>query len=151
MYFSNTFVLDLLLSMCSMAKSLRIGQSYRCTSLISITPLPGPYSRTIPRVLWWSQGGGLFLMSEVPLQALPTRRLWSRNVGCQLEDSRSESDWYLMAEQPAPALHRARPDGRAAPRFALVTVPRVGRSCELFPNGSDLNLPTRPETLTLDS
>ena len=31
-------------------------------------PLIGPYSRTIPRVLWWSSGGGLFLMSEVPLQ-----------------------------------------------------------------------------------
>ena len=40
---------------------------YRGTSLIRITPLIGPYSRTIPRVLWWSQGGGLFLMSEVPL------------------------------------------------------------------------------------
>ena len=28
-----------------------------------ITPLLGPYRR----VLWWSWGGGLFLMSEVPL------------------------------------------------------------------------------------
>ena len=90
-------------------------------------------------------------MSEVPLQALPTRRLWSRNVGCQLEDSRSEKDWYFMAEQPAPAPHRARPDGRAAPCFVLFTLPRVSRSCELFPNGSDLHLPTRPETLTIDS
>jgi len=27
----------------------------------------GPYSRAMPRALWWSQGGGLFLMSEVPL------------------------------------------------------------------------------------
>ena len=25
---------------------------YRGTSLIKNTPLPGPYSRTIPRVLW---------------------------------------------------------------------------------------------------
>ena len=40
---------------------------YRGTSLIRNTPLLGPYSRTIPRVLWRSQGGGLFLMSEVPL------------------------------------------------------------------------------------
>ena len=38
---------------------------YRGTSLIRNTPLLGPYSRT--RVLWWSKGGGLFLMSEVPL------------------------------------------------------------------------------------
>ena len=27
---------------------------YRGTSLIRNTPLLGPYSRTIPRVLWWS-------------------------------------------------------------------------------------------------
>jgi len=40
---------------------------YRGISLIRNTPLLGPYSRTIPRVLWWSFGGGLFLMSEVPL------------------------------------------------------------------------------------
>ena len=38
---------------------------YRGTSLIINTPFLAPYSRTIPRVLWWSQG--LFLMSEVPL------------------------------------------------------------------------------------
>ena len=39
----------------------------RGTSLIRNTPLLGPCSRTVPRVLWWSYGGGLFLMSEVPL------------------------------------------------------------------------------------
>ena len=32
--------------------------SYRGTSLIRNTPLLGPYSRTVPRVLWWSKGGG---------------------------------------------------------------------------------------------
>ena len=31
---------------------------YRVTSLIRNTPLLGLYSRTIPRVLWWSWGGG---------------------------------------------------------------------------------------------
>ena len=31
----------------------------------------GPYSRTMPRALWWSYGGGLFLMSEDPLGVLP--------------------------------------------------------------------------------
>jgi len=40
---------------------------YRVTSLIRNNPLLGPCSRTIPRVLWWSEGGGLFLMIEVPL------------------------------------------------------------------------------------
>ena len=28
--------------------------------------------------------------------------------------SSAESDWYLIAEQPAPAPHLARPEGRAA-------------------------------------
>ena len=37
----------------------------RTTSLIRNTPLLRPYRRTIPRVMWWSQGGGLFLMSKV--------------------------------------------------------------------------------------
>ena len=40
---------------------------YRGTSLIRIrTPL-GPYRRPMPRVLGGSQGGGRFLMGEVPL------------------------------------------------------------------------------------
>ena len=30
----------------------------------------GPYSRTMPRALWGSSGGGLFLMSEVPLYGI---------------------------------------------------------------------------------
>jgi hypothetical protein len=30
------------------------GIGYRGTSLIRNTPLLGPYSRTLPRVLWWS-------------------------------------------------------------------------------------------------
>ena len=30
----------------------------------------GPYSRTMPRALWWPQGGGRFLMSEVLLTTL---------------------------------------------------------------------------------
>ena len=41
---------------------------YRGTSLMRNTPLLGPYSKTTPGVLWWPYGGGLFLMSEVPLQ-----------------------------------------------------------------------------------
>ena len=35
--------------------------SYRGTSLIRNSPSLGPYSRTMPRALWWSLGGGLFL------------------------------------------------------------------------------------------
>jgi len=40
---------------------------YRGTSLIRNSLSLGPYSRTVPRALWWSEGGGRFLMSEVPL------------------------------------------------------------------------------------
>ena len=46
---------------------------YRATSLIRNTPLLGAYSRTLPRFLWWSYEGGLFLMGEVPLYT-STRR-----------------------------------------------------------------------------
>ena len=40
---------------------------YRDTSLIRNRLSLGPYSRPMPRALWWSYGGGRFLMSEVPL------------------------------------------------------------------------------------
>ena len=48
----------------------------------------------------------------------------------------AKRDWYFVAEQPAPAPHLARPEGCAA----LVTVPRVSRICEHFPDGFDLHL-----------
>jgi len=34
---------------------------YGGTSLIRTPPPVGPYDRTIPKVLWWSYGGGCFL------------------------------------------------------------------------------------------
>ena len=37
------------------------------TSLIRNSASLGPYSRTMPRVPWWTQGEGLFLVSEVSL------------------------------------------------------------------------------------
>ena len=37
------------------------------TSLIRESAPLGPYSRTMPRALWWSEGGGLILTSEVSL------------------------------------------------------------------------------------
>ena len=40
---------------------------YRGTSLIRNSESLGPNSRTMPRALWCPWGGGLFLMSEVPL------------------------------------------------------------------------------------
>ena len=56
-------------------------------------------------------------------------------------------DWCLIAEQPAPAPHLAHPEGCAALRIALVTVPRVSRSCEHFVDGFDLHLHTFPSVL----
>ena len=41
--------------------------AYRGTSLIRNSPPLGPYSRYMPRALWWSQGGCIFFVSEVPL------------------------------------------------------------------------------------
>ena len=60
----------------------------------------------------------------------------------------AQRGWCLIAEQPAPAPHLAYPAGCAALRIVLVTVPRVSRSCEHFPDGFDLHLlrllPTTP-------
>ena len=44
----------------------------RGTSLTRNRLLLGPYSRAMPRALWWPLGGGLFLMSEAPLYGLPS-------------------------------------------------------------------------------
>ena len=38
--------------------------AYRGTSLVRNNPLLGSYSRTLPKVLWWSYGGGLHLNRE---------------------------------------------------------------------------------------
>ena len=48
-------------------------------------------------------------------------------------------DWYFMAEKPALVLHLAHPERCAALRIVLVAVPRVSRSCEIFPDGFDLH------------
>ena len=37
------------------------------TSLVRNRATLGTYSRTMPKALWWSSEGVLFLMSEVPL------------------------------------------------------------------------------------
>ena len=56
-------------------------------------------------------------------------------------------DWYFIAEQPAPAPHLAHPEGCAALRIVLVTVPCASRSCEHFPDGFDLHLLQPPLTI----
>ena len=39
----------------------------RCTSLMRTSPLLAPYSRAMPRALWWSYWGGMFVISEARL------------------------------------------------------------------------------------
>ena len=43
---------------------------YEDTSLTRNSADLGPYSRAMPRTLWCSWGGGLFLMGEVPLSSI---------------------------------------------------------------------------------
>ena len=58
-------------------------------------------------------------------------------------------DRYFVAGQPAPSPHLARQYRRAALRIVLVTVPRVGRSCEQFPHGFDVHLLQLCDALTM--
>jgi len=62
-------------------------------------------------------------------------RFWMKNGFPGLNHPRTgpRRDWYFIAKQPALAPHLAL-------RIALVTVPRVSRSCERFPDGFDLHL-----------
>jgi len=46
----------------------------------------GPYSKLMPRALWWSLGGGGVLMSEVPLQLEDFAKVEPR-TDCQLQDT----------------------------------------------------------------
>jgi len=43
------------------ARVVWVELGYRGTWLIRNDPTPGPYSRPMPRALWWSQGVGVFL------------------------------------------------------------------------------------------
>ena len=55
-------------------------------------------------------------------------------------DFLAATDWYFIAEWPTQAPHLARPEGCSALRIVPVTVPRVSRSCEHFPDGFDVHL-----------
>ena len=57
--------------------------------------------------------------------------------GCRRAGAR---DWYHIAERPAPAPHLAHLEGCAALLMEPVTVPRVSRSCERFPDESGCDL-----------
>ena len=55
---------------------------YRDSSLIRNSASLGPYRRTMPRALWWSLGGGPFVMGKVPLYCAPYR--WPTCLGVRL-------------------------------------------------------------------
>ena len=54
---------------------------YRGTSLITKRHPLGPYTRTMPRDIWWPWGGVRFLMSEVPLYTHGGARPADADVG----------------------------------------------------------------------
>ena len=67
-------------------------------------------------------------------------RVAATRLVCEPGKSNVVRDWCFISEQAAPALHFAHPEGCAALRIVLVTVPRVSRFCEHFPNGFDLDV-----------
>ena len=60
---------------------------YRGTSLIRNNPSLG---RLMPRALWWSYGGGFFLVSEVPLYMASKRARQSDPARTQSPRARKE-------------------------------------------------------------
>ena len=63
-----------------------------------------------------------------------------------------QRDLYVIAEQPAPAPHLAHPEGCVGLRIVLVTVPRVSRACEHFPDAFGIHLlPATRWSATLSS
>ena len=93
--------------------SLGGGRAYRGTSLIRNSPPLGPYSMPVPRALWWSQGGMLFLMSEVPLWGAHTEsvsqeaRVWMCCPALKVSIDASDA-WRVCTEsvRPEGALYR---------------------------------------------
>ena len=65
-------------------------EPYRGTSLIRDRPALAPYSRFMPRALWWSQGGWQSFMREVPLYS----NVWGVRLHQQLRTSQCEMLLY---------------------------------------------------------
>ena len=65
--------------------------------------------------------GGLQMKAGRPLHSL---ELHQQTVSCLRSAHTLSRDLYFIAEQPAPAPHLAHPEGCAALRLVLVTLPR---------------------------
>ena len=111
--------------------------------------LGGRASRGVPPRLWSTDKNTQRLTSSsfVPC-CKPSRKqshrysrsfLSPRDKMC-LTSVQEERDWYVIAEQSAPAPHLAHPKRCADLRNVVVTVPCVSRSCEHFSDGFDLHL-----------
>jgi hypothetical protein len=69
---ASSFVLRTVCLRGTVSQKVLVGRNngvsdYRGTSLVRNSSPLGPYTRPMPRALWWSQGGGHVFMSEVPL------------------------------------------------------------------------------------
>jgi len=80
------------------------------------------------------------LYSRISKRGVLRRQNARANKASTSRPVQGSRDRYFIAEKPAPAPHLAYPEGRSALRIVLVTVPRVNRSCEHFPDGLDLHL-----------
>ena len=104
---------------------LRVSRHAPNTSLIGNSALPGPYSRTLHRDLWWVLGGGGgFFMSEVPLYCPGT----------------IHSPWALGRMRILKL--------QMEPRYTFKSVCR-GRICWVEPPGPDSSPATGDETQLL--
>ena len=78
---TSTFLVRLWSPMLTPEGTCRSYPDYRGTSPIRNSAPLSPYSRTMPRALRWSGGGGRVLMSEVPLYAQSYMYMYCRVLG----------------------------------------------------------------------
>jgi hypothetical protein len=78
---------------------------YRGASLVRNTPLQGPYCRTIPRVLGWSQGRGLFLSARSPCTGHVPPWITGGGRGKYADCS---TPWIIHESGPLRAIHVSR-------------------------------------------
>ena len=113
---------------------------HRGTSLIRKHLPLGPCSSPMPRTLWWSLGGGCFLVSEVPLQSvssLPATPI--RQLSHRATEWKWCSDVYGTAyegEKKTPWVHptrgRGRKKGRTRREKKTPWVPTRGKGCRSY-------------------
>ena len=113
--------------------------SWRCSRWVDIGHCPARFVLT-PQPLKFL-ACVLFVHDDTPLSDLTQRRgLLVKEAATDRTLGRFVKNWNFIAEQQDPAPHLAHPQGFATLCIVLVTVPRVSRSCEYFPDGFDVHL-----------